>query len=102
MYFIRFAVKYGNLIVSKRQPIETKELRTARKGFRLFSEEIYRKKILKSISKIVGVPQEICDYEVARSGVPGKPDLVSGNAIDVDSDPVRTFPVPRLVSDSII
>ena len=90
--FHRFAVKYGNLIVSEHQSLETQELRTARKGFRLLSEEIYGKKVLRTLSGIVGVTQEICDYEVARSGVPGKPYLVSGNGIDVDSVPVRTPP----------
>jgi len=90
--FHRFAVKYGNLIVSEHQSIETQELRTVRKGFRLFSEEIYGKRILKNISGIVGVTQEICDYEVGRSGVPGKPNLVNGNGIDVDSVHVRTPP----------
>jgi len=90
--FHRFTEIYGDLIVSEHQSIETKELRTARKVARLFSEEIYGKKVLKNIAGIVGVTKEICNHEVARSEIPDKPYLVSGNGIDVGSVPLRTPP----------
>ncbi len=90
--FHRFTEIYGDLIVSEHQSIETEELRTARKVARLFSEEIYGQKVLKNIAGIVGVTKEICNHEVARSEIPNKPYLVSGNGIDVDPAPLRTPP----------
>ena len=90
--FARFAKKYGKKIITEHQTLETIEMRITSKYLKWFSEIFFGPKILRSVTAIVGVTAEICNYEVKRSGNKIKFYLVNGNGIDVSSVPLRNAP----------
>jgi len=65
---------------------------------RLLNDFFYGDDIRKYTDGIVGVTDEITQYEVTRSGDPNKPHITIGNGINVDSVSVR-HPVPFMGKD---
>jgi hypothetical protein len=57
-----------------------------------WSEYLFGKLLRKQSDAIIGVTDEITQYEIARAGDPEKPHLTIGNGFAVQSVPVRQAP----------
>ena len=81
-------------IVTEYQSKELDELKLINSNalFYYWSEFLFGKLLRKQSDAIVGVTDEITQYEVARAGDPEKPHLTIGNGFAVQSVPVRQAP----------
>lgn len=71
------------------QTIEPLERKLIGKSGYLLSDLLFGNALRKYVDAIVGVTDEITQYEVSRSGDPKKPHITIGNGFDVVSAPVR-------------
>ncbi|MCX6335526.1 MAG: hypothetical protein NT092_14710 [Bacteroidia bacterium] len=85
-------------IIIEYQSIEPNESRLDGDYISLFYDFLYGDDIRKYTDGIVGVTDEITNYEVSRSGDPGKPHITIGNGFNVDSVNVRRL-VPFVGED---
>jgi glycosyltransferase involved in cell wall biosynthesis len=76
-------------IVIEYQSIEPNESRLDKDYVSLLYDFLYGDDIRRYTDGIVGVTDEITDYEVSRSGDPDKPHITIGNGFNVDSVTVR-------------
>lgn len=79
-------------IVIEYQTIEPLERKLAGKPGYLLSDLLFGNALRKYVDAIVGVTDEITQYEVSRSGDPEKPHIAIGNGFDVVSAPIRQPP----------
>ena len=79
-------------IVVEYQTIEPLEYRLKGKYWYLLIDFLFGNAIRKYTDAIVGVTNEITQYEVSRSGDSRKPHITIGNGFDVASPPVRRPP----------
>ncbi len=79
-------------IVIEYQTIEPLEYQLKGKYWYLLIDFLFGNAIRKYTDAIVGVTDEITQYEVLRSGDPEKPHTTIGNGFDVASAPVRRPP----------
>lgn len=76
-------------IIIEFQTIEPLEYRLKGKYWYLLIDFLFGDALRKYIDAIVGVTDEITEYEITRSGDPEKPHITLGNGIDVSSLPIR-------------
>jgi len=79
-------------IVIEYQAIEPREYRLKKKYWYLPMDVLFGSSIRKYTDAIVGVTNEITQYQLKRSGDPNKPHITIGNGFDVASVPIRTSP----------
>jgi glycosyltransferase involved in cell wall biosynthesis len=79
-------------IVIEYQTIEPLERRLIGKYGYLLCDRLFGNALRKNVDAIVGVTDEITQYEVSRSGDPEKPHITIGNGFDVASVPPRQPP----------
>jgi hypothetical protein len=79
-------------IVIEHQAKEIDEFKLNGKNLPYWSEYIFGKFFREQSDAIVGVTNEITQYEIARAGDPEKPHLTIGNGFAVQSVPVREAP----------
>jgi glycosyltransferase involved in cell wall biosynthesis len=80
-------------IVFEHQSLETHEYIMKGKYFYPIFDYIFGGSIRRHCDGIVGVTEEITDYQVKRSGDGKKPHITIGNGINVDTVPIKTsFP----------
>lgn len=82
-------------IVIECQTIEPVEYRLKGKYWYILIDLLFGDALRRYSDAIVGVTDEITQYQVARSGNPEKPHLTLGNGIEGDSIPVRKCPLYR-------
>lgn len=92
-YLYKFTKKYKNKIVFEHNSKELVELRLTDDRIREFNDELkYGSKVLKNAKAIVGVGNEIVQYQIERSGKPSLPHAVISNSIEVGSLNIRRMP----------
>lgn len=79
-------------IVIEYQTIEPLEYRLNGKYWYLLIDFLFGNAIRRHTDGIIGVTDEITQYEIARAGDPEKPHLTIGNGFAVQSVPVRQVP----------
>jgi len=79
-------------IVIEYQTIEPLEYQLKRKYWYLPIDFLFGNSIRKYTDAIIGVTDEITDYQVSRSGNSNKPHITIGNGYDVASTPIRQSP----------
>jgi len=79
-------------IVIEHQTIEPVEYRLKGKYWYLLIDLLYGDALRRYSDAIIGVTDEITQYQVARSGNPEKPHLTLGNGIDDNAIPIRKCP----------
>jgi len=79
-------------IITEHQTRELDEFKLAGNTLNYWSEYIFGKLLKKQSDAIIGVTNEITQYEVARIGDPKKPCLTIGNGFAVQSVPERKAP----------
>jgi glycosyltransferase involved in cell wall biosynthesis len=72
-------------VVLEYQSIEPLEWKLKGEWFSILNDRIFGGPVRKYTDAIVGVTDEITDYELKRSGDPGKKHITIGNGFDVDS-----------------
>ena len=80
-------------IVIEHQSIEPLEYRSIEKYWYLFIDYLFGDAIRMYSDGIVGVTDEITQYELMRAGNPKKPNITIGNGYDVESVTVRNPPI---------
>jgi len=88
-YFRRFR---ACTIVTEHQTKELNEFKLIGSTLSYWSDYFFGKLIRKQSDAIIGVTDEITQYEISRSGDPGKPNLTIGNGFAVQSVPLRQSP----------
>lgn len=79
-------------IVTEHQTKELDERKLTDSTLGYWSDYLFGKLLRKQSDAIVGVTDEITQYEIARAGEPEKPHLTIGNGFAVQSVPVREAP----------
>ncbi|EHQ36691.1 glycosyltransferase family 4 protein [Methanoplanus limicola] len=79
-------------IVIEYQTIEPLEYKTKKKYWYLLIDYLFGNDIRKYTDGIVGVTEEITQYQLSRSGNPSKPHITIGNGFDINSVPIRNPP----------
>jgi glycosyltransferase involved in cell wall biosynthesis len=80
-------------IVIEYQTIEPHEYHLKGKYWYLFIDRLFGNDIRKYTDAIVGVTEEITQYQLTRSSNPNKPHITIGNGFDVSSAPIRKPPL---------
>jgi glycosyltransferase involved in cell wall biosynthesis len=75
--------------VTEHQTIESVELKLNRNNLAVFFDRIFGKSIRKQSDVIIGVTDEITQYEITRTGNLEKPHLTIGNGFDAKSVPLK-------------
>jgi len=89
-YFLHFrACK----VVTEHQTKELDEFRLLGSTFKYWSDYFLGKLLRKQSDAIIGVTDEITQYEISRSGDPKKPHITIGNGFSVQSVPSRQAPL---------
>jgi len=78
-------------IIIEYQDIEPNEYRSKGKYWYLLIDSLFGDALRRYTDAIVGVTEEITQYELKRSGETDKPHITIGNGIDSKSVPVRNF-----------
>jgi glycosyltransferase involved in cell wall biosynthesis len=93
-FFCSFLDKVKKPVVTEHQCKELIEISLSGKGIIYWSERLFRGAIRKKLSGMVGVTQEITDYQLALAGVSLHRDkgITIGNGVDVQSLPLRCIP----------
>lgn len=91
-FFLSFLLKKRKfLIVTEHQSIEPLEIKyTSNNYLYLLSDFFLGRLIRKKVDGIIGVTDEITQYELNRSGNSHRPHLTIGNGFDVNSVPIRS------------
>ncbi|MHA1331405.1 MAG: hypothetical protein ACTSR2_10035 [Candidatus Hodarchaeales archaeon] len=84
--------KNGCFVITEHQSHELIELLAQKKLPQFLSELFFGRFVLKHLSGIVAVTEEICKYKLRRSNRKNLAHLVNGNGIDVSSVPLRNAP----------
>lgn len=79
-------------IVTEHQTIELDENKLINSTLGYWSERLFGKLLRKQSDAIIGVTDEITQYEITRARDPEKPHLTIGNGFAVKSVPVRQAP----------
>jgi len=79
-------------IVTEHQTIELDENKLINSTLGYWSERLFGKLLRKQSDAIIGVTDEITQYEIACAGDPEKPHITIGNGFEVQSVPVREAP----------
>ena len=80
-------------IVFECNSIEIAEEKDSRSYFLYYKELLIGEEFRKHCDAIIGVTEEITQYQLKRSGDPKKPNITIGNGYDVSSVPERHFPL---------
>jgi len=79
-------------IVTEHQSIEPLEIKRSSKNYvYLLSDFLFGKLIRKNVDAIVGVTEEITQYQINRSGDREKPHFTIGNGIDVEKIRMKKY-----------
>lgn len=79
-------------VVTEHQTLEWDEYKLQKKYSYLIADIIFGNAIRKHTDAIVGVTDEITQYQLSRAGNPNKPHITIGNGFDVTSAPMRHPP----------
>ncbi len=79
-------------IITEHQTKELGEFKLQNNALAYWSDYFFGKLLRKQSDAIIGVTDEITQYEIARAGDPEKPHLTIGNGFMVQSVPVRGAP----------
>ncbi len=79
-------------IVTEHQTKELDELKLSNNALTYWSDRLFGKLLRKQSDAIIGVTDEITQYELTRAGDPEKPHLTIGNGFAVQSVPIRQTP----------
>ena len=90
--FLAFAKQNGSRIITEHQTNEENELKATGEKIRLWMEKVYGPRVLREVAAIVGVTDEIIQYEMSRIAPRSIPSFCLGNGIDPNQIPVRTPP----------
>lgn len=86
-------------IITEHQTKELDEFKLIGSIFGYWSEYFFGKLLRKQSDAIIGVTDEITQYEISRAGDPEKPHLTIGNGFAVQSVPARQ--APRYTGDDL-
>lgn len=82
----------GAKVVTEHQTLEWEEYKLQNKYSYLIADLVLGNAIRKHTDAIVGVTDEITQYQLSRAGDPNKPHITIGNGFDVASALIRTPP----------
>lgn len=89
-YPYRYLRRYRDCkLVTEHQTKEINEYKLKRAIFSFLCEFIFGKLIINQSDAIIGVTDEITQYELLKAGTPNKPHITIGNGFDVNSVEIR-------------